>query len=309
MDPGNPIVMHFASGTSLFSGGTLLLLVMAASSRLKRRWRRTVRDSATLLGAALMLLSATPAPAILIWAVPAIALAWIVCEHIRRTWAEKTAMFCRGMLAVLIVLAIAAEIPHRLMPTLPAGTHDRIVVLGDSLSQGILPGVSWPKSLTARHAVDTLNLARNGATAADALTQAAGIPADADLVVIEIGGNDMLGGTPVQQFSKDLDALLTKVRRKGRVVIMLELPLPPLYEEWGRVQRGLAGKHGVLLLPKSRFAAVLATAGAVEDGLHLSAKGADIMGDMIFDALKPILRIRTGAPRPFEAIGMAGRLE
>ena len=71
---------------------------------------------------------------------------------------------------------------------------------------------------------------------------------------------------------------------------MLELPLPPTYEEWGRVQRALAYKHGVVLIPKRYFAGVLGTRDATADGLHLSASGADAMGDMVYEVLGEILK-------------------
>jgi acyl-CoA thioesterase I len=288
MDPGNPLVLHFASGASLFSGAVILLLAILLARRMATRWRRTVRDVAALLGGALMVLSATPGPRGLSTALAVGVLAWIACQRFPRKWATRTALFLRIILAGLILLAVGLETPFRFLPSLPAGQHDRLVVLGDSISRGIVPDSSWPQTFTARHAVPALNLALNGATAESArLEQAPRIPPEADLVIIEIGGNDMLGGSgsPAAQFAHDLDRLLASVVQLGRTVVMLELPLPPTFEDFGRAQRAAAARYGAVLVPKSYFCQVLAVPGGTVDGLHLAQGGMDAMADILYGLL------------------------
>ena len=56
------------------------------------------------------------------------------------------------------------------------------------------------------------------------------------MIVVEIGGNDILGGTPAKQFERDLDQLLSVLAvQENRQVLMFELPLPPFYNAYGRV--------------------------------------------------------------------------
>lgn len=291
MNPGNPLVLHFVSGASLFSGSGILLLIVALAGRLRRGWRQSVRDFLAILGGAMVFLAGTPGPQGLVWILTCGVFAWIVFERMRRTWAARTSLFGRGLLVVLALTVVGLEVPFRFMPALPQGMHEGIVVLGDSISAGIVKDKCWPQAFAQRHSVPALNLARNGATAATALEQQAkDIPPDADLVVIEIGGNDMLGGTTAAQFGKDLDKLLAFVMRPGRTVVMFELPLPPTFEEFGRVQRGLARKYGVVLVPKSYFCKVLAVPGGSEDGLHLSAVGMDAMADIMYELLAEHLK-------------------
>ena len=66
-----------------------------------------------------------------------------------------------------------------------------------------------------------------GATAKSALKNCRDMPAQGGVVLVEIGGNDLLGGTPSPLFASDLDRLLAKVCQPGRTVLMFELPLPP----------------------------------------------------------------------------------
>jgi len=66
---------------------------------------------------------------------------------------------------------------------------------------------------------------------------------------------------------------------------MLELPLPPLFNRFGEIQRRLARRYDVLLVPKRYFAGVLIGEQATLDGLHLSPAGHQKMADMIWARL------------------------
>jgi lysophospholipase L1-like esterase len=63
---------------------------------------------------------------------------------------------------------------------------------------------------------------------------------------------------------------------------MLELPLPPIYNGYGEIQRRLARKYGVPLVPKRFFAQVLAGSDSTVDGLHLGPAGHRKMANMIW---------------------------
>jgi acyl-CoA thioesterase-1 len=106
-----------------------------------------------------------------------------------------------------------------------------------------------------------------------ALDNARRINQDDALVILEIGGNDLLGGTSIHKYREDLEKMLALVCGLHRRVAMIELPLPPFYNRYGMVQRALAKSHGVTLIPKRYLAKVISTPGATVDGLHLSNAG------------------------------------
>jgi len=116
------------------------------------------------------------------------------------------------------------------------------------------------------------------------------VTAEDHVVLIEIGGNDLLEGVPSEEFGKALDALLSKVSAPGRTVVMFELPLFPHMVAYGRIQRGLAAEYGVWLIPKRFFAEVIGGANATLDGLHLSDEGTRRMAALIAQALSPGLK-------------------
>jgi lysophospholipase L1-like esterase len=99
------------------------------------------------------------------------------------------------------------------------------------------------------------------------------LPSGAHLLIIELGGNDLLGGSNADEFRRDLTALLASVSQPGRIVAMFELPLLPLQNAFGEAQRDVSSRLGVRLIPRRVLAGAVALSGHTTDGLHLSAAG------------------------------------
>ena len=110
------------------------------------------------------------------------------------------------------------------------------------------------------------------------------------IVLVEIGGNDLLSGTASLEFERNLELLLSKLVLPGRTVVMFELPLLPNRIAYGRIQRRPASKYGVWLVPKRLLVEVLGGANATLDGLHLSQSGARQMALLVAKALSPLLK-------------------
>ena len=101
-------------------------------------------------------------------------------------------------------------------------------------------------------------------------------------MLVEIVGNDCFGETSPREFATGLDRLLSAVCRPGRVVVMLELPLPPTFQEYGRIQRRLAAQFHVILIPKRVLLGVLERRGATVDSVHLSRQGHRWMAETVW---------------------------
>jgi acyl-CoA thioesterase I len=193
----------------------------------------------------------------------------------------------------------AWEFSYRLPPRLDHNVrYDRLAVIGDSVSAGLLgPNEkTWPKQFRERYFGGVVDLSSEGATARSALRQAESLNARADdletVVLIEIGGNDFFELIPPSDFATDLDRLLTVLSRPNRQLIMLELPLPPFYNAYGRVQREQAAKHRVPLISKREFARVVFTSDATLDTVHLSEAGHNLFADMVWQHVGALLRSR-----------------
>jgi lysophospholipase L1-like esterase len=93
------------------------------------------------------------------------------------------------------------------------------------------------------------------------------------VVLVELGGNDLLGGATVEAFAANLRRLFRQTTGEGRSLVMFELPLLPLQNRYGKVQRQVSAEFGVRLIPRRILAGAVALPGHTTDGLHLSATG------------------------------------
>ncbi len=270
---------HFASGNALFTGCGMLCLaaigLLVAPARF-RSWRRLI----TGLGIVLVGGSATP---LSIW-MPVI-------------WASSGAFATKrpgkGRVVVFLVLTLAVVLMEgatiwRTVPPLPVSA--KVAVLGDSLSATESPRrPNWPErfEVLSGGQCAVTNLAHPGATAADAVRQARGIPPEAGAVIVFIGGNDLLAGTRAAEYEWSLDEVLALAAAAGRQLYLVELPLIPLHGSYGRAQRRLARKHGAALISKRVVAGVLSRADSTTDGLHLSEAGSRWLAEEFSRRLRP----------------------
>jgi len=287
------IAFHFAGGDAFFTGAGLILAACAIAIARRKHPARGGEAALALVGGVIVALSATPLPGGLYTPWGLLLLAWLMLR--RRTTPEGAANYVAGLTLLLFAataFCLLWEGNYRRPPTLRGMQHERMAVIGDSISAGMLGGdePTWPRQFRETTGADLVDVSQEGATARGALRQAARIPEDVTLVVIEIGGNDVLGETSRAQFADDLAELLAALDRPNRELVMLELPLPPLYNSFGRAQRALAARHGAALISKRDFAAILFTEGATLDGLHLSERGHRLMAEMIRRRLGPALR-------------------
>jgi len=74
------------------------------------------------------------------------------------------------------------------------------------------------------------------------------------IVIVELGANDGLRGSPIKNMEANLDYIIRKSFGSGAKVLLLGMKLPPNYGEtyttqFADVYQSLAKKHGILLLP------------------------------------------------------------
>jgi acyl-CoA thioesterase-1 len=284
-------LLFFAGGEGFLIGWSLLAAALLVSCLRRRWWVALIRVFLVLLAAAAIFLSATPLPAGLYWIWILTVLTWLIGEHLpplRESFRKRA-----RLIAALVCLAAGlAELPYAVVPGV-SGHYSRLYVIGDSITAGLgRPGVTtWPSLLRQREHVEIVDLSRAGATVDMIVRQMPEVRFAEGLVLLEIGGNDLIGrGTAPGQFESALDALLRRVSGPGRMVVMLELPLFPGEFGLGRIQRRLARKHGAVLIPRRCLAGILRAEGATTDGIHLSARGHEQMAERLWTILGPAMR-------------------
>ena len=284
---------HFAGGDAFFSGIFAIFIAVILSYRISHARRKRVIRLLGFLGVLFVMLSATPLHwwFYLVWGT--IFIGWMIFMTLKPTPVRLKMAFCLNVLTGLLCLTVLMlEIPYRFMDRSGDQMYPKLIVIGDSISAGSLgPNErTWPKQFRERYKIDVVDLSQAGATTHSALKQAENIQQREGLVLIEIGGNDFFGETTNAQFEHDLDELLRSLRHPQYKLIMFELPLPPFFNEFGRIQRRLAGNYSVTLIPKRRLMEVLATDGATLDTIHLSERGHQLMAEMIWQQIGPFLK-------------------
>ncbi len=177
-----------------------------------------------------------------------------------------------------------------------------IVALGDSLTAGygVGPGESFPEQLEAAlrgrgHDVTVANAGVSGDTASDGLARLEwSVPADADIVVVELGANDALRGIDPAVTRKALSELVAKLKQRGQAVLLAGMLAPrnlgdEYVAEFDAIYPGLAAEHSVPLMPFF-LEGVAADPGLNQpDGLHPTAAGVARIVESILPELEKLI--------------------
>ena len=188
-----------------------------------------------------------------------------------------------------------------------ADADREIVVVGDSVSAeyGLARGSGWVALLAQRLAAEKRpwsvdNASISGDTTSGGLAR---LPAllrqhHPKIVVIELGGNDALRGTPMAETRKNLDAMVTMATNAGARVVIAGMMVPPNFghkyqAEFARMYADVAAAHHAALVPFI-FMGFADKPDADDwfqaDRIHPLAKAHPIILDNIWAQLKPLLK-------------------
>lgn len=282
----NPIALQLANGNLFFVGLVLIVVALFLRFRFESRILGLILRISYITGIVFVILSATP---LFTWFY---CLWFVLCVGAALAVFSKKKSFQRKILLTFAVLLCSlvmclVEIPYHLSPSIKVSPEQSVFVIGDSLSAGISAKErAWPDVLSDISHLTVINLAKPGATVETALDQGTGITGNHSLILVEIGGNNLLGGTDSKTFFIQLDKLLGKLSSGGNRVAMFELPLFPFCNAFGKAQRNLAQKYNVTLIPKHYLTDIFAIKDGTLDGLHLSQKGHDALANSIYGLLK-----------------------
>lgn len=281
----NTVMFLFGSGFAFFLGVGFILVALTVCSCARSRIAATLL---ALFGLILVLLSAAPLPYWLYAVAGGSTVGWLIVERLDNSRWRRIRRLMRIAVVGHWIAAAAMELPYQFMGPVSQSRIGMVSIIGDSVAAGFgtKQEETWPKLLSRSARIDVKDFSRVGATAASAAKQAEGLPPGGGVVLVEIGGNDLLGSTSAPDFERDLSQLLDRVCQPGRAVIMFELPLPPFRNEYGRIQRRLASKHGIVLIPKRILIGVLTEEGMTTDGIHLSRAGHERMAAVIGNILQ-----------------------
>ncbi|MCX7157493.1 MAG: arylesterase [Rhodocyclales bacterium] len=205
------------------------------------------------------------------------------------------ARIARGFLFLLVLLLAAACGGGKKEAVLPTGS--KVLALGDSLTapHGVKPGEDWPTLLGQKTGWVVINGGISGDTSAGALAR---LPALLDehqpqLVLVSLGGNDMLRKIPQAQTIANLGRMLDLVKATGAKAVLLATPKPSIA---GAVFNSLSAADFYAEVAKDKkvpligeaLAEVLSDTALKSDQLHPNAAGHALLSEKIHAALKKI---------------------
>jgi acyl-CoA thioesterase-1 len=178
----------------------------------------------------------------------------------------------------------------------------RIVGFGDSLmaGYGLNPGESFPekleKALRARgHDVVIANAGVSGDTTSSGLSRLDwSMPDGTDMVLLELGANDMLRGVPPEITEKNLDEMISRLKARNIAVLLAGMRAAPnLGPDYAAAFDGiysrLAEKHGVPLYQFFLDGVAADRGFLLEDGMHPNAAGIDRMVERFLPAVEKLI--------------------
>ncbi len=198
-----------------------------------------------------------------------------------------------ALVALLLALAGCGGKPKE--SPLPSGT--KVLALGDSLTapHGVQPQEAWPTLLAQKTGWQVINGGISGNTSAQALERLPGLLEEQQpqLVLVSIGGNDMLRKQPQNQTIENIGRMIDMARAKGAKVVLLATPKPSIA---GAVLNNLSppdfyaeiAKDKKLPLIENAISEVLSDTALKGDQLHPNAAGHARLGELIHADLKKI---------------------
>lgn len=194
-----------------------------------------------------------------------------------------------SLLAPILALVVAAGSGCGGTPTSPS-TDPVVVAFGDSITFGIgtSGGNDYVSRLSDRTDVPIINAGFPGDTTGSALARIDLILAlDPQIVIVLLGGNDVLRNLPVQGRIDNITAIANQLRDAGAEVILVGLIRGSLDPFNGELPR-IAGQTDSALVPDV-LEGIFGVPSLMADAIHPNNAGHAIIADRIEPALETVL--------------------
>jgi acyl-CoA thioesterase-1 len=197
-----------------------------------------------------------------------------------------------------LILGGLAMLPDRAL----AARGQVVAILGDSLTvgAGLPPAATLPPQLhLALERLGVPNLVRgagvSGDTTARGLTRMdAAIPPETAVVVVALGGEDLLLKIDPDTVRANLDAILRRLKARHKGVVLAGIAAPPQLGAYAvafnAVFPRLARAHGVALYPDLLAGVARNGAASQGEGLHPNARAMRIIADRLAPVVARVLR-------------------
>jgi len=178
----------------------------------------------------------------------------------------------------------------------------KIVALGDSLMAGyqLAPGESVPDRLEEAlrdkgYEVEIVNAGVSGDTTSGGLSRLDwSVPEDADLVIVELGANDMLRGITPDATEKNLSQIIDRLKSRGQTVLLAGMYAAPnlgsdYQDKFNAIFPRLAEEKDVALMPFYMEGVAAERDLLLSDGMHPNEAGVAKIVENLLPHIEPLL--------------------
>ena len=191
--------------------------------------------------------------------------------------------------AALVAAALALAGCARSWPiTNAAPSGANVIAFGDSLTQGyrVDPGQGWPEQLSAIVGRPILNRGVSGDTTGDALARLERdvLSQDPRVVLVCLGGNDMLRRLPPEQQFENLRQVVRRIQERGALVVLIGTEGYTILSsvDYGERYEALARETGAAYVP-DLMKGVLGDPKLMLDQIHPNPRGYEKIARRIAD--------------------------
>ena len=202
---------------------------------------------------------------------------------------RKIAIFSVALLVILLGYRFFDPAP----PTRDVRlTGENIICFGDSLTSGFgaSSGMDYPSQLSRRIGRTVINAGRPGDTTVSALARL-----DRDvlsrtprIVLVTLGGNDLMRGMDRSQAFRNLKVIITSIQNQGALVIIGGVDAPIWGRGFEKGYREVSKETGALLIPDI-LKGIMGNPKLMHDAIHPNDSGYAVMAQYFHEAMKPYL--------------------
>ncbi len=178
-------------------------------------------------------------------------------------------------------------------PRLPRLATDAVVLaFGDSLTfgTGAPPGSDYPSHLARQIGRSVINQGVPGETSAQGLERLPAVLAEVkpQLVLLCLGGNDLLRRQDPEQMAANLRAMVKLIRASGAAVLLIAVPTPAYLRLSDAPQYQALARSEAIPLAEEVVADVLSTKRLRSDPIHPNAEGYGVLASALAEELRAL---------------------
>ena len=195
-----------------------------------------------------------------------------------------------ALLALLVVSCgpSAEEIPNLDSP------GKTIVCLGDSITSGVgaAPGQPFPVLLAEKIGTEVINAGVPGDTSEGGLARVDEVLAhDPWMVIVELGGNDILNQVPPERMEAALRQILDRLLAARVVPVLVEIEVP-FAGRYSDVFERLDVDYAIPVVEET-LGQILVDPALKSDPIHPNSAGHVKLAEAVADVVEPILEARS----------------